>query len=110
MKRIRKHTRIGQEAVKFLGAQIKLERKRRKWTERNLAERAGISLVTLRKIENGEMSCAVGLVFDVAVLAGVELFGSDNTQVSRSIQHVHDKLALLPQRIRPKQKLIFDDF
>ena len=57
-----------------MGEQIKLGRKQRQWSETNLAERAGISRATLQKIENGEMSCAVGSVFDFETLIGIKLF------------------------------------
>jgi hypothetical protein len=47
--------------------------RQRKWSEANLAERAGISRATLQKIEAGAMSPAIGLVFEVATLAGSAL-------------------------------------
>ncbi len=37
------------EAASLLGKQIRLGRKQRKWTEQELAERAGLSRATLRK-------------------------------------------------------------
>ncbi len=94
----------------LLGEQIKLGRKQRQWTEQNLADRAGISRATLQKIEQGEMGCAVGLVFDVATLVGVKLFESDNIPLSNHIEHTRDKIALLPQRIKTRAKAVYDDF
>lgn len=93
-----------------MGEQIKLGRKQRQWTEKNLAERAGISRATLQKIENGEMSCAIGLVFEVATLVGVKLFEPDNTPLAKHIEHTRDKIALLPQRIKVKSRAVRDDF
>jgi transcriptional regulator with XRE-family HTH domain len=55
----------------LLGRQVKLGRKQRKWSERNLAERVGISRTTLQKFERGEMTCAIGLVFEVATRVGI---------------------------------------
>ncbi|MEC4678995.1 MAG: helix-turn-helix transcriptional regulator [Nitrospirota bacterium] len=93
-----------------MGEQIKLGRKQRKWTEKNLADRAGISRATLQKIEKGEMSCAIGLVFEVATLAGMNLFEPDKASLSRRIDKTRDHIALLPQRIKTKTKVVDDDF
>jgi transcriptional regulator with XRE-family HTH domain len=93
-----------------MGEQIKLGRKQRHWTEQNFADRAGISRATLQKIENGEMSCAVGLVFEVAALVGVKLFEPDSIPLSKHIEHTQDKIALLPQRIKAKRRAVRDGF
>ena len=63
-------------AVRLLGAEIARERKRRRVTAADLAERARISLMTLRKVERGEPSVAIGIVFEVAVLLGIDLLGT----------------------------------
>ncbi len=106
----RTYSRHAQEAVVLMGEQIKLGRKQRQWTERNLAERAGISRATLQKIERGEMSCAIGLVFEVATLVGIKLFEPDGIPLSRHIEHTRDKIALLPQRIKTGKRVVYDDF
>lgn len=56
------------------------------------------------------MSCAVGLVFEVAALAGVKLFESETLPLSMQIEQVRDKIALLPQRIKTKRQDVYDDF
>jgi DNA-binding XRE family transcriptional regulator len=76
----------------------------------NLAERVGISRATLQKIERGEMTCAIGLVFEVAALVGINLFEQDKLPLSISIDQTKDKIALLPKRIQPKTKAVDDDF
>lgn len=93
-----------------MGQQIKLGRKQRKWSEKNLADRAGISRATLQKIENGEMSCSVGSVFELATIVGVKLFEPESMPLSKHIEHTGDKLALLPQRIKTQSKTVRDDF
>ncbi len=108
MAKNRVYSKYSLEAVSLLAQQIKLGRKQRRWSEQNLADRAGISRVTLRKIENGEMSCAIGLFFEVAMLVGVNLFEQDVVSFSRHIESVKDKVALLPKRIRAK--VVDDDF
>lgn len=93
-----------------MGEQIKLGRKQRQWSEQNLADRAGISRATLQKIENGDMGCAIGLVFEVAALVSVKLFEPDSIPLSKRVEHTRDKIALLPQRIKTKNKAVHDDF
>ena len=110
MAKQRTYSQYAQEAAVLMGEQVKLGRKQRQWSEKNLADRAGISRATLQKIENGEMSCAVGLVFEVATLVGVKLFEPDSLPLSKHIEHTRDKIALLPQRIRAIKKAVRDDF
>ena len=110
MTKQRTYSKYAQEAVTLLGEQIKLGRKQRKWSEKNLAERAGISRATLQKIESGEMSCAIGLAFEVAALVGVNLFEQDRLSLSRHIEQTRDKIALLPRRIKVKKKVVHDEF
>lgn len=110
MAKQRVYSYYAREAAMLLGEQIKLGRKQRRWTEANLAERAGISRATLRKIENGEMGCAIGLVFEVATLAGVPLFDAEKFPSAIQREQVRDKIALLPQRIKVKDKIFYDDF
>ncbi|VAW66643.1 hypothetical protein; Some similarities with transcriptional regulator [hydrothermal vent metagenome] len=110
MTKQRTYSKYALEAVTLLGEQIKLGRKQRKWSEKNLAERAGISRATLQKIERGEMSSAIGLVFEVATLVGVNLFEQDKPPLSRHIEQTRDKIALLPKRIKAKTKVVHDDF
>ena len=64
----------------------------------------------MQKIENGEMSCAIGLVFEAATLTGVLLFNSDRVPLALQRAQASDKIALLPQRIKLKSKDVFDDF
>ncbi len=110
MSKPRTYSKYAQDAAILLGKQIRLGRKTRNWTEQNLAERAGISRATLQKIENGEMSCVMGLVFEVATLAGVKLFEQDKLPLSKHIEQTDDKIALLPKRILEKNPVVDDDF
>ena len=110
MSKTRTYSKFTQEAAALLGQHIKLSRKQRHWTEQNCAERAGISRATLQKIENGEMSCAIGLVFEVAVLVGVKLFEPDKLPLSKQFEQTNDKIALLPKHIREKPLAVDDDF
>lgn len=110
MKQIRTYARYNIEVVNLLGKQIKLGRKRRKWTEMELAQRAGISLSTLKRLEKGDMTCAVGIVFEVAMLVGVKLYNSDDLVFGTFKELIEDKITLLPKTIRHSSKEIDDDF
>ena len=106
----RTYSKYAQEAALLMGKHIKLGRKQKKWSEQSLADRAGISRATLQKIEKGEMSCTIGLVFEAAALVGVNLFEQDKLPLPARIEQTNDKIALLPQRIQPKTKTVDDDF
>lgn len=106
----RAYSKYANEAAFLLGQQIKLGRKERQWSEQNLAERAGISRATLQKIEAGEMSPSIGLVFEVAALVDVPLFDQENRILATSIELAQSKIALLPRRIRNKTRTVDDDF
>ena len=110
MTKQRTYSKYAQEAVILMGEQIKLGRKQRKWTEKNLADRAGVSRATLQKIEKGEKGCAIGLVFEIATLVGVNLFEQNDLPLSKHLRQTRDKLALLPQRVQVRTKEIDDDF
>ncbi|MAF31023.1 MAG: transcriptional regulator [Magnetococcales bacterium] len=58
--------------LQVLGENIKLARLRRKITATMLAERAGISRVTLSKVEGGESSVAIGTYASVLFCLGLE--------------------------------------
>lgn len=106
----RTYSRYSIEAAQLFGDQIKLGRKLRKWSEHELAERAGISRATLQKIEKGNLNCAIGLVFEVAVLVGVKLFEPDMSSLAVQQERTSDKLALLPKAIRKTKKTVDDNF
>ena len=100
MKRQLLVSRPARGAVTVLGQRIAMARRERRWTAANLAERAHISLDTLRKIERGEPSVMIGSYFEVATLLGVELWEADHDAVERYKDRFRDRLALLPARVR----------
>lgn len=106
----RAYSKYSLEAASLLGKHIKLGRKKRKWSESELADRAGISRATVQKIEKGEMSCALGLVLESAALVGVKLFDSDMQLLSQQTDRIDDKIALLPKIAQKARKSVNDDF
>ncbi len=61
-----------EDIIETVGENIKLARLRRKITATMLAERAGISRVTLRKVENGESSVTMAIYANVLFCLGLE--------------------------------------
>jgi transcriptional regulator with XRE-family HTH domain len=110
MMKDRTYSKYTREAVVLLGKQVRLGRKQRKWTEHELAERAGIARATLQKIEKGDVSVAIGLVFEVAALVGVRLFDQEASTLVGHISRTDDKLAVLPGSVRKPGKAVDDEF
>jgi len=111
MKKDRTYSSYTCEAAVLLGKQIRLGRKQRKWTEHELAERAGVSRATLQKIEKGDLSVAIGLAFEVATLVGMRLFDTQHATLTGHIARTEDQLAVLPSAVRrPRKQAVDDDF
>ena len=106
----RSYSRLTGDALALLGAQIKLGRKSRRMPEKDLAARVGVARSTLQKIERGDPTVNIGLVFEAAVIVGVPLFVPDRSRLAPYLERVSDKLALLPKSIRTSRTAVRDDF
>lgn len=98
------------DAAKVLGLELARARRERRWTAQDLAERAGISVVTLRKVERGDPTVALGTVFEVAVLLGVPLFDVERSALPELVRRGRERLALVPSRVREPVARVRDDF
>ena len=87
------------EAAELLGAEITQARIARRWTVRELAERAGISPATLQKVERGTPSVSLGTAFDAATLVGVPLFFTDGSRLADEAARLR-RPTLLPRAVR----------
>jgi transcriptional regulator with XRE-family HTH domain len=96
--------------VRVIGLEVARARRARHWTEVALAERAGISAVTLRNIERGAPTVGIGTVFEVATILGIELLGTDRDGLRSMVERGRDRLALLPSRVREPTSPVNDDF
>lgn len=94
-------SRQASDAARALGAQIVAARRQRRWTAARLAEQAGINERTLRKVERGDPTVALGTAFDVAVILGVPLFTPNPTELSLLSASLADRAALLGERVVP---------
>jgi transcriptional regulator with XRE-family HTH domain len=110
-KRPRPHSPYAAEAAQLLGAQIRLARRERRWSQDELATRAGITARTVYKIEHGDLSVGLGAAFETAALLGVPLFHAERSRLSADLDRVQARSALLPRptRVRPNDE-VNDDF
>lgn len=108
MARVRTYSRATTQALHLLGAEISAARRARRWTAEELAERIGISKVTLLKIEHGEASVRLGDAFEAATILGVPLFHPDPDRRRLEAARLDDRLAVLPRRVH--RPMIDHDF
>ena len=106
----RPYSRYSTEAVVLLGQMIRLGRIQRKLTVAELAERAGVSRGLVQRVERGNPGSALGSVFELAAIVGVQLFAADQQKLTFSVEDNQKKLTLLPYSIRSSRKAIKDDF
>ena len=110
MSKIRTYSQYGKKAANLIGKMIQLYRRTKKISAQDLADRAGISRSTLHKIENGDMKCEIGIVFEVAALVGVKLFNADSDSLDTMTSQMDDKVGLLPKMVRVPKESVDDDF
>jgi transcriptional regulator with XRE-family HTH domain len=96
------------EAVRLLGSRVRQARREHRWTVEELAERVGVSPVTIRKVEKGDLTVALGTAFEAAALVGVALFHPDPVRWRLEAEYATARLAVLPAAVRSSQ--VDDDF
>ena len=77
-----------------LGARLSLARKRRRMTQGTLASRAGVSVPTLRKLEQGDAGVSLATVLRtlqvLGLAADIDRLAADD-ELGRRLQDVHQK-------------------
>jgi transcriptional regulator with XRE-family HTH domain len=109
MKRVRAYSPVTVEAAGLLGARVRLARRERRWTLQELADRVGVSHVTMHKVERGDLTVGLGVAFETAAVLGVPLFHEDRSRRALEADRVDDRLAVLPALVR-KPVEVDDDF
>jgi transcriptional regulator with XRE-family HTH domain len=71
-------------------------------TVEDLAERVGVASGTVRRLEQGDPTVAIGIAFEAAVIVGVTLFDGDPSRRRLEAERVADRLALLPSAVRQR--------
>jgi transcriptional regulator with XRE-family HTH domain len=108
--RVRTYSPYVREACRLLGLQIATGRRERRWSQVELAERAGVSPPTVVKMERGDPSVGLGVALEAAALVGVPLFHEERSRLAADVRAVDERLALLPRRVRRSPKPVNDDF
>ena len=106
----RSYSCFGREAVTLLGQLIRIHRIERKIGIEELASRVGVSRDMMRRIEQGDPRCGIGLVFEAATIVGVPLFEGDRSRVTTLLNEQKDKLRLLPKAVHKSRAEVKDDF
>jgi transcriptional regulator with XRE-family HTH domain len=109
-KKTRTYSDQALRAIGLLASLIQRARKRKGWSESDLAERCGATRPTIRRIEQGNPATEIGLYFEIANLLGIPLFSDDPRQLRAMEEKLDLELSVLPQRIRKDAKEVFDDF
>jgi transcriptional regulator with XRE-family HTH domain len=104
MKRERHYSPGTQRALSTLGKLIAVERRSQGRPQRELSERAGISVQTLINVEKGAPGTEIGTVFELATLLGIDLFPDVDDD------RLDQRLALTPAHVYPPTLVGDDDF
>jgi transcriptional regulator with XRE-family HTH domain len=87
-----------------LGRRVTLARRRRRWSEEELARRARLSRSTITKIEGGKGNVAFNAVLEVCWLLEVPLLGvTDLKGAETLLRNTEADLTLVGQRVRSRR-------
>lgn len=90
-------------ALKKLGSDLALARRRRRLTQESMAERIQTSVATLRRLEHGDARISIGLIAQACMVLG------ELDKISGLLDTSADEIGLtmmnqqLPQRVRKKK-------
>ena len=104
---ISNHTR---RTLNTLAAMIAAARKERRMSQEELARRLGVSRLTVRSIEKGSPTVALGTVFEAAVIVGIPLLAEDKRELDQLATSVAAIAQVLPKSGRGKNRSVDDDF
>jgi transcriptional regulator with XRE-family HTH domain len=92
-------------ALKKLGSDLALARRRRRLTQESMAERIQTSVATLRRLERGDARIPIGLIAQACMVLG------ELDKISGLLDTAADEIGLtmmnqqLPQRVRKKKQV-----
>lgn len=97
------------EALKILGSNIRIARKRRQWTIADLAEKMGVSSPTVMALEKGEPTVSLAVLVSALWTLGLE---KELTMLSQPNDEEGIKLmtARLPQKVKISKRNLNNDF
>jgi transcriptional regulator with XRE-family HTH domain len=96
--------------ARLLGVRLRLARKRRRLTLRELAAKAGIAYDTARAAESGNIQTSIGAYLALAWAMGLEnafdkLLKPEDDREGATLEIAH-----LPERVRHSKQDVDDDF
>lgn len=97
-------------AVELLGTFVALERKVRRMTAQDLADRLGIDRGTVQRLERGDPKVQLGIAFEACALLGIPLFDEDAAGITQRLDGAQKRVALLPKKAHAKRPAVSDDF
>lgn len=106
----RSYARYTVAAINLLGSLIQIERKARRMTAQELADRVGINRGTLQRLEGGDPKIELGAAFEACAILGIRLFDEDAQGLTARLDEAGKRLALLPLRTRAGRLKVSDDF
>jgi transcriptional regulator with XRE-family HTH domain len=106
----RPYSHYAKQAATLLGQKIRKARIDRHMKAEELAGRAAISRGLLRRIENGDLGCTLGAVFEIAAIVGVQLFEADETTMTGALDLNTTTMALIPKSVRSPRVTPDDNF
>lgn len=93
-------TDLTQAHLKRLGQQIRTQRKALRVSATAAAESAGMSRVTLHRIENGEPSVTMGAYINAINVLGMELAVLDPSKQPEAVSTGNERQGWIPARVR----------
>jgi len=104
----RAQSAIVRDVLSTMGAEIARGRKRRGFSQEDLATRVGCSRNTLRAIEAGRPTVEIGLFLEAAALVNIPLMGGDRSDIRFRGDVARREADLLPKAHNSVE--IDDDF
>jgi transcriptional regulator with XRE-family HTH domain len=99
-----------EEAARSLGRRVRLARVRRRLSQRELASRAGVSYVTMRAVEAGNLLTGLGAYLAAIWALGLEREFINLLDPDTDIEGKQLELSRTPQRARTKKGSVRADF
>ena len=94
-----------QRDLRKLGQDISIARKRRRFTQKQLAESASVNVSTIRRLENGDAGISLGTLAMVMLVLGESQRFADLLDVAKDDVGLTLSVVDLPKRVRgPNQK------
>ena len=90
--------------IKKLGEDVRVARLRRRWSQKDLAVKAGVSVGTVQRVESGDPGVGIGTIVTIFYMFGCQ------RQIEDALDPTRDELGLaadffhLPKRIRSARR------